>query len=217
VQQKLDDAGEAAARRALARADPALGAVIERVGPCPIRAAGRPYAYLLRSILYQQLAGAAAAAIERRFLDYFGGTTPRPEVLLATRRERLRRAGLSRNKIEAVRAVASAVQSGQVRERQLWFLDDQEVIARLVRIRGVGEWTAHMLLMSSLGRPDVLAVGDYGIRKGAQRLYGLEALPGRKELEALAEPWRPWRTVACWYLWRHTEIGEVSGRVRGQT
>ena len=211
MRQKLDDRSEAAARRALSRADPVLGAVIARAGPCPLRAAGQPYRYLVRSILYQQLAGAAAAAIERRFLELFEGATPRPEVLLATRRDRLRRAGLSRNKVEAVRAVATAVASGELRERQLWYLDDAEVVAQLVRIRGVGEWTAHMLLMSALGRPDVLAVGDYGVRKGAELLYGLEAPPGRRELEALAEPWRPWRSVACWYLWRHDEIRAVRG------
>ena len=86
---------------------------------------------------------------------------------------------------------------------------DAAVVAQLVEIRGVGEWTAHMLLMSALGRPDILPVGDYGVRKGAQLLYGLEELPGRRELEALADPWRPWRSVGAWYLWRHREIREV--------
>lgn len=207
--EKLDDVAEARARRVLTRSDPLLGAVIRRAGPCPLRAGGRPYAYLVRSVLYQQLAGAAAAAIEGRFLALFGGSPPRPEALLAMRRDRLRRAGLSRNKIAAVRAVAEAFERGDVRERQLWHLDDAAVVAQLVEIRGVGEWTAHMLLMSALGRPDILPVGDYGVRKGAQLLYGLEELPGRRELEALADPWRPWRSVGAWYLWRHREIRAV--------
>jgi DNA-3-methyladenine glycosylase II len=206
---RLDADAVERARRAIARADPALGAVIRRAGPCPLRAAGRPYAYLLRSILYQQLAGAAAAAIEGRFLEIFGGRYPAPDMLLATDASRLRAAGLSRNKIAAVCAVADAFGSGQVRERRLWHLDDAEVLAELLPIRGVGEWTGHMLLMSSLGRPDVLPVGDYGVRRGAQLLYELDALPRPAELSALAEPWRPWRSVASWYLWRHDEIAAV--------
>lgn len=203
---KLDEPTAARAQRALARADERLAGVIRRVGVCPLRGKGRPYAYLLRSILYQQLAGAAAAAIEGRFLALFGGRTPRPEELLAMRRDRLRGAGLSRSKVEAVRAVAEAVRSGQVREKQLWYLDDASVVETLVQIRGVGEWTAHMLLMSSLGRPDVLPVGDYGVRKGAQLLYDLPELPRARELEALTANWRPWRSVGSWYLWRHPEI-----------
>jgi DNA-3-methyladenine glycosylase II len=211
VREKLDDVSEGRARRAIRRADPRLGAVIRRVGPCPLRAAGQPYAYLVRSILYQQLAGAAARAIEGRFLALFEDRYPAPAALRAMRSDRLRRAGLSRNKIAAVRAVAEAFGTGRVRERRLWHLGDQQVIDELLPIRGVGEWTAHMLLMTSLGRPDVLPVGDYGVRKGAQRLYGLDELPNAKELTALAEPWRPWRSVAAWYLWRHEAIEEVCG------
>ena len=206
---RLDPAAEAQARRAIARADPRLGAVIRRVGACPLRPAGRPYAYLLRSVLYQQLAGAAAAAIERRFLALYDGRAPEPDVLLATPTLRLRRAGLSRNKILAVRAVAEAFASGQVRARRFWHLDDDAVVEQLVAIRGIGEWTAHMLLMSSLGRPDVLPVGDYGVRKGAQLLYGLDELPKPRALEQIAASWRPWRSVASWYLWRHEAIAEV--------
>jgi DNA-3-methyladenine glycosylase II len=209
VLAKLDSASEARARRAIGRADPQLGAVIRRAGPCPLRATGRPYAYLVRSILYQQLAGAAAAAIERRFLALFGGRCPPPQALLGMRADRLRRAGLSRNKIAAVRAVARAFASGDVRERRLWHLDDAGVVEELVPIHGVGEWTVHMLLMTSLGRPDVLPVGDYGVRKGAQLLYDLPELPTPKQLTAIAEPWRPWRSVASWYLWRHEAIAEI--------
>jgi len=209
VREKLDDATESRARRALCRADPRLAAVIRAAGPCPLRAAGRPYAYLLRSILYQQLAGAAASAIEKRFLQLFDGGYPRPEALLGEPVDRLRGAGLSRNKVAAVRAVAEAFQSGEVRERRLWHLDDAAVVEELVVIRGVGEWTAHMLLMSALGRPDVLPVGDYGVRKGAQLLYELPELPRPRELEEIAICWKPYRSVASWYLWRHEAIAEV--------
>ena len=210
MRDKLDDRSEARARRAISRADPRLGAVIRVAGPCPLRAMGRPYAQLVRSILYQQLAGAAAAAIESRFHGLFGGRCPAPDELLAVTPERLRAAGLSANKALAVRAVAEAFGSGRVRARRLWHLDDAAVLDELVPIRGVGEWTVHMLLMSSLGRPDVLPVGDYGVRKGAQLLYGLADLPKPRELEALAEPWKPWRTVASWYLWRHEAIAKIA-------
>ena len=206
---KLDDPLEARARRSLQRRDARLGAVIRRVGPCPLRAGGRPYAYLVRSILYQQLAGAAARAIEKRFLALWGGRSPSADQLLAIAPARLRAVGLSEAKVRAVKSVAEAIDSGAVRPRQLWHLPDDEVVAALIPIRGVGEWTVHMMLMSALGRPDVLPVGDYGVRKGAQKLYGLAELPKPRELEAIAEPWRPYRSVASWYLWRHDAIDEV--------
>lgn len=161
-----------------------------------------PYRFLVRSILYQQLAGAAARAIERRFKAAYGGRIPAPEVLAAASPASLRALGLSRQKGAAVQAVARAFVDGSVRPRRLPALSDAEVVAAVTPIRGVGEWTAHMLLMFSLGRPDVLPVGDYGVRKAAQTLYGLAALPKPAELESLAEPWRPYRSVAAWYLWR---------------
>ena len=206
---KLDAPTVARAERSLARADGRLAALIRLARPCRLRAAGRPYAYLVRSILYQQLAGAAASKIESRFLDLFEGRRPRPEALLAIAPEKLRAAGLSGNKVLAVKAVAEAFHSGSVRERQLWHLDDDAVIQKLVPIRGVGEWTVHMLLMSSLGRPDVLPTGDYGVRKGVQLLYGLEEMPKPKEVAAIAESWSPWRSVASWYMWRHDEIAQI--------
>ena len=105
-----------------------------------------------------------------------------------------------------MRSIAEAFLDGTVSARKLPRMEDEEVIAAVTRIRGVGVWTAHMLLMFSLGRPDVLPVGDYGVRKAARDLYGLDALPKPRELEAIAEPWQPYRSVACWYLWRHADI-----------
>jgi DNA-3-methyladenine glycosylase II len=204
---RLDAEACSAARTALMRGDPVLRGVIERVGPCALRARGAPYRFLVRAILRQQIAGAAARSIERRFHASFGGGLPAPEVLAAARTARLRSVGLSRQKATAVRAVARAFRDGQV-PRRLASLDDDAVIATVTEIHGVGIWTAHMLLMFSLGRPDVLPVGDYGVRKAAQQLYGLAALPRPSELAALAEPWRPWRTVASWYLWRALELGK---------
>ena len=190
------------AQRSLARRDPRLRAAIRDAGPCGLRRKGDPYRFLVRSVLYQQLAGAAAQAIEGRFKASYGGRIPAPERLALARTDRLRRLGFSRQKAAAVRAIARAFRDGEVPARRLSSMDDDAVIEAVTRIRGVGEWTAHMLLMSSLGRPDVLPVGDYGIRKGAKQLFGLEALPKPAELEALAEPWRPYRSIASWYLWR---------------
>jgi DNA-3-methyladenine glycosylase II len=198
----LDENGRARARRALMRRDPILADVIRRVGPCAMKHRGDPYRMLVRSVIYQQLAGAAARTIDGRLRAPWRGRYPRPEVLLAAPDAQLRSAGLSRQKIAAVRAVAQAFAAGDVSNRRLRGMDDDAVIEAVTKIHGIGVWTAHMMLMFSLGRPDVLPVGDYGIRKGAMQLYRLRDLPKPRELEALAEPWRPYRSVASWYLWR---------------
>lgn len=179
---------------------------MRRAGACGLRRQGDPYRFLVRCILYQQLAGSAASAIEKRLHAHFGGRVPAPEKLARVRDTTLRRLGLSRQKAAAVRAVARAFSDGTVRARRLPYMSDPEVVETLCTIRGVGHWTAHMVLMSSLGRPDILPVGDYGVRKGAAMLYGLRELPGPRKLEALAEPWRPYRSLASWYLWRVTEV-----------
>lgn len=201
----MDDAFLARAHRALRRRDPVLGAVVRRIGPPKLQRRGGVYRSLLRSILFQQLAGSAARAIEKRFLALYGGRYPQPPALLGTRDPRLRKAGLSRQKIAAMKAVARAFRDGDVRPRRFPSMSDEEFVAAVTEIRGIGEWTAHMTLMFSLGRPDVLPVGDYGVRKGIQQLYGLAELPRPPELERIAEPWRPYRTVASWYVWRHLD------------
>jgi len=189
------------ARRSLLRRDPALGAVIRRVGRCGLEASGDPYRMLVQSVVYQQLAGSAAGAIFGRVRARFGGRIPRPERLLAATDAELRSDGLSRQKIAAIRGVASAFADRSLCNRRLRRMPDQDVVDAVTQLRGIGEWTAHMLLMFSLGRPDVLPVGDYGIRKGAQIVYELEDLPKPKELANLAERWRPYRSVGAWYLW----------------
>ena len=205
--ERLDAALLARAQRVLCRRDSVLRPLIRQVGPCGLRWRGAPYRYLVRGVLYQQLAGAAASAIEARFKAEFGGRIPGPARLLGAPPERLRAVGLSRQKAAAVRSIAAAFLDGTVSARRLPRMEDEEVIAAVTRIRGVGVWTAHMLLMFSLGRPDVLPVGDYGVRKAARDLYGLASLPKPPELEAIAQRWQPYRSVACWYLWRHAEIG----------
>jgi DNA-3-methyladenine glycosylase II len=205
VPTSLDDEGRVRARRALLRRDPRLAEVIRRVGPCVMEHRGDPYRMLVRSVVYQQLAGAAARTIDTRLRAPWRGRYPRPEVLLAAPEAQLRAAGLSRQKIAAVRSVAQAFASGDVSNRRLRAMDDGAVIESVTKIHGIGEWTAHMLLMFSLSRPDILPVGDYGVRKGAMQLYGLRDLPKPRELEAIAEPWRPYRSIASWYLWRVAE------------
>lgn len=191
------------ARRHLLRRDPVLARLVRRVGPCGIRPQRDPYLSLQRAILHQQLAGSAARAIELRLAARFGGRAPGPAELVAASDAELDGVGLSRQKRAALRDLARAFHEGELGAVQLRRLDDDAVIEAVTRVRGVGEWTAHMFLLFSLGRPDVLPFGDYGVRRGAQILYRLRALPDRARLERLAEPWRPWRSVASWYLWRH--------------
>jgi 3-methyladenine DNA glycosylase/8-oxoguanine DNA glycosylase len=195
------------ARRALVAADPQLGALIERVGPCGLRRspATAPFPALSRSIVYQQLSGKAAGTILRRVLDLFpDGYTP--EALLALPDAPLRAAGLSRAKLAALRDLAARVASGAVpTPRRLAQLDDEAVIEQLTEVRGVGRWTVEMYLMFGLGRPDVLPVTDLGVRKGFQLVYGMRRLPATVTMQRRAEAWRPWRSVASWYLWRAAE------------
>ncbi|MFP8882021.1 MAG: DNA-3-methyladenine glycosylase 2 family protein [Myxococcota bacterium] len=193
------------AARHLRRCDPLLGALIQKVGPCRIEVRGDPYRELIRAIVYQQLAGAAAGAILGRLKRRFQGRIPKPDTLLATDAAYLRSDGLSRQKIAAVYAVAEAFANGSLSNRRLYRMDAASVVAAVTEVKGIGEWTAHMLLMFSLGRPDILPVGDYGVRQGARILYDLEDLPDRKTLQTLTERWRPYRSIGSWYLWRATE------------
>jgi DNA-3-methyladenine glycosylase II len=158
----------------------------------------------------QQLSTKAARAIYGRLSDRFGGRAPTPAEVLADDPEELRAAaGLSRAKVSFLRSLAEHVLDGTLELERLDELSDDEVIAELVAVKGLGPWTAHMFLMFHLGRPDVLAVGDLGVRKAVMIRYGLDALPGNAELEALAEPWRPYRTLACLYLWRSLDAVPV--------
>jgi len=213
MQACLDESARQRALRSLRRRDPLLARVIREVGPCRLEPSGDPYGGLLHAVVHQQLAGAAARAIEGRLKAAHADRYPTPEELLAADAEGLRALGLSRQKAATLRAVAEAFQSGRLSVARISAIDDAEVLAQLTAIKGIGTWTAHMVLMFGLGRPDVLPVGDYALRKGAQQLHALEAMPTPRELEALAEGWRPWRTVASWYLWRVAEGAGVAGTV----
>jgi DNA-3-methyladenine glycosylase II len=170
---------------------------------------GRPadlYGALVRTIAGQQLSVLAARAIWTKLLAYFDGRVPTPEEILAEDPETLRAAaGFSRAKVAYLRSLAEHVLAGELELERLAELPDDEVIRALTAVKGIGEWSSHMFLMFTLHRPDVLAVGDLGVRNAAMRAYDLPAPPKAAELETLAEPWRPHRTRACLYLWRSLE------------
>jgi DNA-3-methyladenine glycosylase II len=193
----------------LYRADPVMAGLIDGFGgPLPDEPdrRGRPdeqYGALVRSITGQQLSVKAAASIWGRLLERFGGHTPTPEQILADDPDELRVAcGFSRAKVTYLRSLAEHALSGEIELDRLDELPDGEVIRELTAVKGIGEWTAHMFLMFTLHRPDVLPTGDLGVRNAAMRAYGLAAPPPPADLQVLAEPWRPYRTRACLYLWR---------------
>jgi DNA-3-methyladenine glycosylase II len=193
---------------ALGAADQVLGAIIDEFGtdglenPRPGRPQ-HPYGALIRSIVGQQLSTTAARAIYTRLTDRYGAQTPTPQQVLTDDPEELRAAaGLSRAKVGYLRSLAEHVLDGSLRLDDLERRPDDEVIDELVAVKGIGTWSAHMFLMFQLRRPDVLAVGDLGIRRAMMVRYGLPALPTPAAMEELAEPWRPYRTLACLILWR---------------
>ena len=181
-----------------------LAGLLDAIGePTTVRGP-RPthFGALVRSIVGQQVSTHAARAIHERLLARFGGEEPTPEQVLAEDPEELRTAaGLSRAKTAYLRSLAEHVVDGSLDLDRLESLPDEEIVAELVAVKGIGEWSAHMFLMFQLKRPDVLAVGDLGIRRAVERAYGLPDLPSATELTELAEPWRPHRTHACMLLW----------------
>jgi DNA-3-methyladenine glycosylase II len=184
-----------------------MARLIEQVGPLRSFREGRPdpadhYGALVRSIVGQQLSVHAARTIYGRLTERFDGRPPTPQEILADDPEELRTAaGLSRAKAGYLRSLAEHVISGELELDGLDALPDEDVIAELVAVKGLGTWSAHMFLMFQLERPDVLPVGDLGIRRAIERAYGLSELPSPAEIEKRAEPWRPYRTLACRYLW----------------
>ncbi len=196
------------ATKHLRAADPVLKQLIDQVGVDGLGdpRAGRPadhYGALVRSIVGQQLSTRAARAIYARLTERFGGRTPTPQKVLDDDPDELRAAaGLSHAKVRYLRSLAEHVIDGRLELEKLDALSDQEIIAELTAVKGLGTWSAHMFLMFHLQRPDVLPTGDLGIRRAVMLAYGLAALPDPASLERIAEPWRPYRTLACRYLWR---------------
>ena len=208
----------ALALRQLSAADPKLGSLIDRVGPFGLRvkSSHSPFEALLEAILYQQLHANAARAILKRLLSIFGDIHPQPAQFLDVPEDLLRAAGLSRGKLLSLRDLAAKTLDGTVPSLgRIRRLPDQEIIERLNAVRGIGTWTAEMLLIFRLGRPDIFPETDYGIRKGYLLTFGkvkpgkpvtAEMLPRPEQMQRRAARWKPWRSVASWYLWRACDL-----------
>ncbi len=187
--------------------DPKMAALIKKYGAPGIsewHGKISVFESLLRSIVYQQLSGYAAAAIHGRVLALLPGK-PSPEALLKVRAPKLRACGLSIQKIEYVRDLAKKHADGTIDEKLFKKMSSEEIVQHLVAVKGIGEWTAHMLLIFNLHRTDILPVGDLAIRKGFQKVYGLKREPKKKDMERIATPWRTHASVASWYLWREMD------------
>jgi 3-methyladenine DNA glycosylase/8-oxoguanine DNA glycosylase len=195
----------------LKKQDPALGRLIDKVGAYTVRVErlSSPFAALAESIMHQQITGKAAATIVRRFKEKLGEgeSFPIPEAVLGASDETLRGVGLSGSKVRAMRDLAEKTLNGTVPALEaLLAMEEDHIAERLTQIRGIGMWTVHMLLIFRLGRPDVLPASDYGIRKGFMHAFRGKELPSPKDIERRAEKWRPYRSVASWYLWRALEL-----------
>jgi DNA-3-methyladenine glycosylase II len=191
----------------LQQADPVLGQIIARCGPCTLQPHGlEPLVMLCRSIVYQQLSGKAAGTIMMRFLGLYDPDPLTPEALLRTTDDTLRGIGLSRQKIAYLKDLATKVQDGALQLALLPMHSDAEVIQQLTGIKGIGRWTAEMFLIFALGRLDVFPVDDLGIRKAIQRAYGYKRMPAPVTMHRHARKWIPYRTIATWYLWRSLDV-----------
>ncbi len=201
--------------RALMRADKVLKRVMEERGPIDPAIDRRgsrpdPFEAVARAIVGQQLSTKAARSIWEKLLAQFGGEMPTPEQLLRKRKPTLRKAGLSNAKVDFIRDLAQRVKDGRLEFDRLTDLSDEDVIAALIEVKGVGRWTAEMFLMFHLAREDVVSAGDLGIRRAMQIAYGMEDLPGPEDMERISDEWRPRRTLACLYLWRSLDNTPVA-------
>ncbi|KAF8015472.1 hypothetical protein BT93_H1095 [Corymbia citriodora subsp. variegata] len=200
------------ALRHLRRSDPLLSALIDTLQPPTFASSARPFLALARSILYQQLATKAAQTIYARFLALFGGggggdgeDGVSPDSLLALSPQQLRQAGVSGRKAGYLHDLAENYRSGALSDESILEMGDEALLSALTRVKGIGVWSVHMFMMFSLHRPDVLPVGDLGVRKGLQAMHELKELPKPLEMEELCEKWRPYRSVGSWYMWRLME------------
>lgn len=192
----------------LKKSDPVLRAIIERVGACRIAYGAPEFHSLAESILYQQLNGKAAATIYKRFTA-LAGDPPTPAGILALSDEQLRSVGLSKQKSGYLKDLAAKTRDGLLDFTRLAELSDAEVIEHLTQVKGVGVWTAHMFLMFTLRRTDILPTGDYGIQAAMKKHYRKRKMPKPKDMEKIARAWAPYRSIACWYLWRSLDVKTV--------
>jgi 3-methyladenine DNA glycosylase/8-oxoguanine DNA glycosylase len=192
----------------LKKSDPVMRAIIERVGAYRIEYGEPTFHSLAESILYQQLNGKAAVTIFKRFTDQTGDPVT-PEGILKLTDAQMRAVGLSKQKTSYLRDLAEKTKAGLLDFHQLEYLSDDEVIEHLTQVKGVGVWTAHMFLMFTLRRPDILPTGDYGVQMAIKKYYRKRKLPKPKDMEKIAKAWVPYRSIACWYLWRSLDIKTV--------
>jgi DNA-3-methyladenine glycosylase II len=192
----------------LKKSDPVMRAIIERVGAYRIEYGEPTFHSLAESILYQQLNGKAAVTIFKRFTDQTSDPVT-PEGILKLTDAQMRAVGLSKQKTSYLRDLAEKTKAGLLDFRQLENLSDDEVIEHLTQVKGVGVWTAHMFLMFTLRRPDILPTGDYGVQMAIKKYYRKRKLPKPKDMEKIAKAWVPYRSIACWYLWRSLDIKTV--------
>lgn len=185
----------------LKKSDPTMRAIVERVGACRIQYGDPSFASLAEAIVYQQLNGKAALTIFNRFAELAGHPLT-PKGILKLTEQQMRGAGLSKQKLSYIRSLAELTDSGELDFTFLPDMTDAEVIAHLTEVKGVGTWTAQMFLMFSLRRPDVLPTGDFGIQTAIRKHYRKRKMPKPAEMEKIAKAWSPYRTFACWYLWK---------------
>jgi DNA-3-methyladenine glycosylase II len=189
----------------LKKADPVIGRLIDEIGPCRIRFLEPDFEALVKAIVYQQLSGKVAATIFGRLSAAAANGRLTPETVLSLTPAKMRTLGLSRQKIAYIRDLARLTRSGGLDFETLRTMPDEEVMRRLTQVKGIGVWTVHMFLIFALRRKDVLPTGDLGIRAAIRKAYGLAVLPTPREVEELARNWRPYSTIASWYLWRSLE------------
>ncbi len=195
------------ARTHLSKADPVLARIIAEVGALGIQPRRERFQALVRNIIFQQLAGAAANAIYGRFVGLFPGVDfPSPDQVLAKTDAQLRSVGLSEKKVLYIKDLAAHVRDGKLNFHRFHRMTDEEIVAHLTQVKGIGKWTAEIFLMFNLGRPDVMPADDLGVQNAVQRHYRMRQRPNRKRLLKHAERWRPYRTAAAWYLWRSLDI-----------
>src|SRR5246500_3832895 len=192
----------------LKKSDPVLRAIIERVGPCRMEFGPAEFASLAEAIVYQQLNGKAAVTIFKRFAALAGDPLT-PEGILKLTDAQLRSVGLSKQKSSYLKDLAAKTASGLLDFSRLPQLTDEEVIQHLTQVKGIGVWTAHMFLMFSLRRPNFLPTGDYGVQVAIRKHYRKRKLPKPKDMEKIAKAWEPYRSLACWYMWRSLDIKTV--------
>ncbi len=200
----VDEALARAAAQHLANADPVLAPLIRHYGLCTLRPHSRYYEELTTAIVGQQLSVQAAASINKRFGALFDKEQPNPETALKLSDEQLRAVGFSRAKVVYLRDLSQHVLDGRIQFDRFEKLSDEQIIAELTAVKGIGEWTAHMFLMFCMARANVLITGDLGLRTAVKRNYKLDELPTPKQIETIATKnhWQPYRTIACWYLWQ---------------